>query len=67
LTRGGERKTRVILVYRRDPFEKSRMDELKSLAEAAGYEVIGSLEQVRRPPPALSHRSWEGERVSANG
>jgi len=51
LTRGGERETRVILVYRRDPFEKSRMDELKSLAEAAGYEVIGSLEQVRRPHP----------------
>ncbi|MEM2888086.1 MAG: GTPase HflX [Candidatus Bathyarchaeia archaeon] len=25
------------------------MDELKSLAEAAGYEVVGSLEQVTRP------------------
>jgi len=41
----------VILVYRRDPFEKSKMDELKSLAEAAGYEIVGSLEQVRRPHP----------------
>ncbi|MEM2913552.1 MAG: GTPase HflX [Candidatus Bathyarchaeia archaeon] len=27
------------------------MDELVSLAEAAGYEVVGSLEQVRRPHP----------------
>jgi GTP-binding protein HflX len=27
------------------------MDELKSLAEAAGYEVVGSIEQVRHPHP----------------
>ncbi|MEM2248395.1 MAG: GTPase HflX [Candidatus Bathyarchaeia archaeon] len=27
------------------------MDELRSLAEAAGYEVVGIIEQVRRPHP----------------
>jgi len=27
------------------------MDELRSLAEAAGYEVVGAVEQVRRPHP----------------
>ncbi|MCD6470852.1 GTPase HflX, partial [Candidatus Bathyarchaeota archaeon] len=40
-----------MVVYRRSPFEKSRIDELKSLAKAAGYEVVGSLEQVRFPHP----------------
>ncbi|HDJ04507.1 MAG TPA: GTPase HflX, partial [Candidatus Bathyarchaeota archaeon] len=27
------------------------MDELKGLAEAAGYTVVGSIEQVRKPDP----------------
>ncbi len=40
---------RAIIVNRRDQHEKSHMDELKTLAEAAGYEVAGSLEQVTRP------------------
>lgn len=44
-------KTRAIIVYRREPFEKSGLDELKTLAEAAGYEVVGSIEQVRPPNP----------------
>ncbi|RJS84672.1 GTPase HflX [Candidatus Bathyarchaeota archaeon] len=38
-----------MIVDRRDPFEKSRLEELKSLAEAAGYEVVGFLEQVTHP------------------
>lgn len=51
MLRGGKKKTRAIIVYRRDPFEKSNMDELRSLAEAAGYEIVASLEQVRQPHP----------------
>ncbi|MEM1581770.1 MAG: GTPase HflX [Candidatus Bathyarchaeia archaeon] len=39
------------MVYRRDPFEKSSTDELRSLAEAAGYEIVGAFEQVRHPHP----------------
>lgn len=38
-------------MYRREPFEKSRIEELKSLAEAAGYEVVGVVEQTRLPHP----------------
>lgn len=38
-------------MYRREPFEKPCLDELKSLAEAAGYEVVGVIEQVRPPHP----------------
>jgi len=49
--RGGNEGTRAIIVYRRDPFEESNLNELKSLAEAAGYEVVGSIEQARRPHP----------------
>jgi len=49
----GERRTRnrAIIVYRREHFEKSCIEELKSLAEAAGYEVVGIVEQVRSPHP----------------
>ncbi|MCX8170972.1 MAG: GTPase HflX [Candidatus Bathyarchaeota archaeon] len=39
------------MVYRREAFEKPGLDELKTLAEAAGYEVVGSIEQVRSPHP----------------
>ncbi len=40
---------KVILVERRLPGERSLLHELKSLAETVGYEVVGSLEQVRIP------------------
>ncbi|MEM3956319.1 MAG: GTPase HflX [Candidatus Bathyarchaeia archaeon] len=40
-----------MLVYRREPHEQSCMEELKSLAEAADYEVVGIVEQVRTPHP----------------
>ncbi|MEM1514791.1 MAG: hypothetical protein QXH24_01885 [Candidatus Bathyarchaeia archaeon] len=38
-------------MYRREPFEKSCIDELKNLAEAADYEIVGVVEQVRSPHP----------------
>jgi len=38
-------------VQRRKSFEPSTLDELKSLAESAGYTVVGKMEQVRAPDP----------------
>jgi len=38
-------------VQRRKPGEPSTLDELKSLAESAGYTVVGKVEQVRSPDP----------------
>jgi len=38
-------------VQRRRPSEPSTLDELKSLAESAGYIVVGRVEQVRAPDP----------------
>ncbi|MEM3054830.1 MAG: GTPase HflX, partial [Candidatus Bathyarchaeia archaeon] len=38
-------------MQRRKSFEPSTMDELKSLAESAGYTVAGKIEQVRAPDP----------------
>jgi GTP-binding protein HflX len=38
-------------VQRRKSFEPSTLDELKSLAESAGYTVLGKIEQVRTPDP----------------
>lgn len=43
-----------MIVHRRDPFEKPCIEELKSLAEAAGYEVVGVIEQVRPPHPTYN-------------
>ncbi|RLI29750.1 GTPase HflX [Candidatus Bathyarchaeota archaeon] len=42
---------RAIIVERRSPNERSHLEELRSLAEAAGYKVVGRLEQVREPDP----------------
>ncbi|MDH5664629.1 MAG: GTPase HflX [Candidatus Bathyarchaeota archaeon] len=39
------------MVQRRLPSERSSLDELKSLAKAAGYTIVGSLEQVRDRDP----------------
>jgi GTP-binding protein HflX len=36
-------------VQRRQNFEPSTLDELKSLADSAGYSVVGRVEQVRKP------------------
>lgn len=38
-------------MQRRKPNESSTLDELKSLAESAGYTVVGKIEQVRIPDP----------------
>jgi len=38
-------------VQRRKPGEPSTLDELKSLAESAGYTVVGKVEQARSPDP----------------
>lgn len=38
-------------MQRRKPREPSTLDELKSLAESAGYTVVGKVEQVRSPDP----------------
>ncbi|MEM2386640.1 MAG: GTPase HflX, partial [Candidatus Bathyarchaeia archaeon] len=38
-------------MQRRKPNEPSTIDELKSLAESAGYTVVGKVEQVRAPDP----------------
>ena len=42
---------RAIIVQRRMPWERNYLDELKSLAESAGYTVVGELSQVRHPDP----------------
>ncbi|MFQ5836499.1 MAG: GTPase HflX, partial [Candidatus Bathyarchaeia archaeon] len=39
------------MVQRRLPSEVSSLDELQSLAESAGYTIVGSLEQVRNRDP----------------
>ena len=38
-------------MQRRKPSEPSTLDELKSLAESAGYTVVGKVGQVRAPDP----------------
>jgi len=45
------RRPRAVLVERRLPGQRSYLDELRALAEAAGYEVVGTVEQVRKPDP----------------
>ncbi|MEM3578150.1 MAG: GTPase HflX [Candidatus Bathyarchaeia archaeon] len=37
------------MVQRRRPNEPSSLEELKSLAESAGYTVVGKIEQIREP------------------
>lgn len=43
---------RVVLVERRSPGEMSSLEELAALARTLNYEVVGVLEQVRKPDPA---------------
>jgi GTP-binding protein HflX len=43
---------RVILAERRSPGESSRLVELAALARTMNYEVVGDLQQVRKPDPA---------------
>ncbi len=50
---------RVILVQRRERGEKSYLYELRELAEAAGYEVVAEVEQVR--PPSSKYQIGPGK------
>ncbi|MEM2521929.1 MAG: GTPase HflX [Candidatus Bathyarchaeia archaeon] len=50
-TVGGESLTKAVIVQRRKSTEPSSIEELKSLAESAGYTVVGKVEQVRDPDP----------------
>jgi len=50
---------KVVLVERRDPGSKSYLYELRELAEAAGYRVVGELVQVR--PPDSSYQIGKGK------
>jgi len=43
---------RVVLAERRSPGEKSSLEELADLARTLNYEVVGVLEQVKKPDPA---------------
>ncbi len=52
------------MVQRRLHSEPSNMDELRSLAEAAGYEVIDSIEQVRSPDPRYHIGSGKAEEIA---
>jgi len=44
--------TRAVIVQRRLAHEPSNLDELRSLAESAGYTVLGKMEQVRQRDPS---------------
>ncbi len=43
---------RVVLAERRSPGERSGLEELAALARTLNHEVVGMLEQVRKPDPA---------------
>ena len=58
------RKPRAIIVERRLPGQKSHLDELRALAEAAGYEVVGQLEQVREPDPKYQIGSGKAKELA---
>ena len=54
----------VILVERRVRGEKSLLAELRLLAEAAGYEVVGVVTQVRGPDPRYNIGSGKVEELA---
>jgi len=58
------RRPRAIIVERRLPGERSYLDELRALAEAAGYEVVGQLEQVREPDPKYQIGSGKAQELA---
>ena len=58
------RRPRAIIVERRLPGERPHLDELRALAEAAGYEVVGQLEQVREPDPRYQIGSGKAEELA---
>lgn len=44
--------TRAIIVQRRLTHERSTLDELENLANSAGYDVVGKMEQIRQRDPS---------------
>jgi len=55
---------RVVLVERRSPDEPSRLQELAALSETLGHEVVGTLEQVRKPDPAYHIGSGKAKELA---
>ncbi len=58
------RRPRAIIVERRLPGQRSNLEELRALAEAAGYEVVGQLEQVRKPDPKYQIGSGKAKELA---
>jgi GTP-binding protein HflX len=56
--------TKAIIVNRKNRFEESHIDELRSLAVAAGYEIVGMLEQVTRPRSRFHIGSGKAKELS---
>jgi GTP-binding protein HflX len=61
---GAVERTKVIIVNRKDRFKESHMEELRSLAAAAGYEIVGMLEQVTHPRSRFYIGSGKAEELS---
>jgi GTP-binding protein HflX len=55
---------KAIIVQRWEEGGRGSLDELKSLAESAGYEVVGALEQVRREDPSYHIGRGKAEELS---
>ncbi len=56
--------TRALLIQRRMPKERSMLYELRELAEAAGYEVVGEVEQVRVPDSSYNIGKGKVEEIA---
>lgn len=54
---------RAILVQRLEDDERCMLHELRELAEAAGYEVVGEIVQRRKPDPRYSVGSGKVEEI----
>src|SRR3989337_1566725 len=57
--------TRAVIVQRRLNRERPAVDELESLAGSAGYDVVGSMEQVRERDPSYQIGSGKVEELAA--
>jgi GTP-binding protein HflX len=64
MQKGAVERTKAIIVNRKNRFEESHMDELRSLAVAAGYEIVGMLEQVTRPQSRFHIGSGKAKELS---
>jgi len=55
---------KVVLVERRAGGERSGMEELAALARTMGYEVVGTLQQIREPDPAYQLGKGKAEELA---